>query len=107
MLFNQNYENNIHGLFNAFTSVTEPFASAVLKDEIQDIEPKDIDSYYIDAQIMKKPDFYKFIYEYVDLYKLWDEKLLEFVLENDELAVESLTSKGKKPETIKQIIAKR
>jgi hypothetical protein len=107
LFFNRKYEKNIRALFIAFTNFTSPFNSAVIKDEIQVIEQKDIDFYYAESQTMTKFKFYEFIFKYIDLYALWNKKLLTSVIEADELMKETHIEKDKKHETIKQILAKR
>jgi hypothetical protein len=109
MFFNRKFEKNIVSLFNTFTSFVGPFASAVRNNEIQDITPKDLGFYYSEARTMTKLKFYEFIHSYVDLYSLWDSKMLAWIVTEDELAQDSYATGGrpKKHETIKQIMGKR
>ena len=109
MFFNRKFEKNIVSLFNTFTSFIGPFASAVRNNEIQEITSIDLDFYYSEARTMTKIKFYEFINSYVDLYSLWDNKMLDWVINQDELTQDSYASKGKaiRHETIKQIIGKR
>ena len=109
MFFNRKFEKNIVSLFNTFTSFVGPFATAIRNNEIQDITSKNLDFYYSEARTMTKIKFYEFINSYVDLYSLWDRKMLDWVINQDELAQDSYTSTGRaiRHETIKQIMVKR
>ena len=107
LFFNKKYEKSIRDLFNAFTDFISPFNSAVIKDEIRVVEQKDVDFYYAESQTMTKLKFHEFIFRYVDLYSLWDKKLLAFVIENDDNAKETYSDKGKRHETIKQILSQK
>jgi hypothetical protein len=107
LFFNRKYEKDIRALFIAFTDFTSPFNSAVIKDDIQVIEQKDVDFYYAESQTFAKLKFYEFIFKYVDLYTLWDKKLIASVMDADDLTQEIHDEKGMKHETIRQILAKR
>ena len=107
LFFNRKYEKDIRALFIAFTDITSPFNSAVIKDETQVVEQKDIDFYYAESQTMSQIKFYEFIFKYADLYTHWDKKLFASVMDADDLIQETHIEKGKKHETIRQILAKR
>jgi hypothetical protein len=68
LFFNRKFEKDIRALFIAFTDITSPFYSAVIKDEIQVVKQKDIDFYYAESQTMTKIKFYEFVFKYADLY---------------------------------------
>lgn len=107
MQFNRRYEENIRSLFNSFTTFVGPFNSAVITSETHDIPPKDYDFYQTEAQTMTKLKFHDFIYDYVDLYALWDRKMLDFVIDEDEWSKAEYGHEERKHETIREIIAKR
>jgi hypothetical protein len=106
--FNRKFEKYIKNLFTTFTAFVAPFASAVSKNEIRDITAKDLDFYFAEARTLTRIKFYEFVHSYVDLYSLWDRKMLDFDIDVDETAKESYSTRdvGIKHETIKQILAK-
>lgn len=105
MLFNRKYEKSIRNFCNAFREFVSPFNAVVWKNETEGIDAKDMGFYYIESQTMTKVKFYEFIYKYIDLYALWDKKMLAFIIDFDERAKQ--VHSGHHSETIKQIIAQR
>lgn len=106
MLFNQRYEKNIRSLFNSFTNFVSPFNSAIITSESRDIPPEDIDFYQAEAQTMTKSKLYDFVYNYVELYTLWDRKMLDFIIDQDEWSKMKYDNEDVKHETIREIIKK-
>jgi len=109
LFLNGKFNKKIQSLYFAFTTFVSPFNSLLIKDEIHDLAQQDLDFYFSEARSLTKLKFYEFVHSYVDLYSLWDKKMLDFMIEVDEDAKGNFSSKDVdiKHETIKQIMAMR
>jgi hypothetical protein len=56
---------------------------------------------------MTKLKFHDFIHDYVDFYDLWDRKMLDFVIDNDEWSKTKYGDEERKHETIREIVVKK
>jgi hypothetical protein len=104
--FNQKYKGRTQNLFNTFTTFVSPFYSSINKYEISDITEKDIDQFFLESKTMTKVKFDEFVRAYVDLYSLFDKKMLASVLQWDEnsLDIHNWTDNQVKHQSIRQII---
>jgi hypothetical protein len=97
------YKNAIRDLFTTFSAFVCRFNSAIIENEVQEIDEKRLSFYFNESQSFSKLDMHEFIYKYADLYSIWDNRLFAEVIENESF----VDSKHNKHETIRQILAKR
>jgi|GEM_PF-5757160 len=108
-LINCKYKEPLEGLCFRLESFISPFCSFVNNNGIKQIHEKDIERLQLEINTKVKIDFHEFICTYVDLYTIYDNKLLTSVLEWDEISQDLYNWVGDKKlhETINQIINNR